>query len=165
MNGSLNFDSQKIARGERRQTRFFSRKKGPGHFDTSNREIFHFLSSPRTARNAKILARGTSIYRIAIATVFCNRGDRIISRFRIGSWRAGIYKPGGQLPSRQIFISFPRTRHSYSPIPPPPPTLEIAIAMSCPISTVFDTKRKRFRFRRIDESGGSGGGDVVGERR
>lgn len=128
-------------------------------------KFFTFSLLPELRENAKILARGTSIYRIAIATVFCNRGDRIISRFRIGSWRAGIYKPGGQLPSRQIFISFPQTRHSYSPIPPPPPTLEIAIAMPCPISTVFDTKRKRFRFRRIDESGGSGGGDVVGERR
>lgn len=128
-------------------------------------KFFTFSLLPELRENAKILARGTSIYRIAVATVFCNRGDRIISRFRIGSWRAGIYKPGGQLPSRQIFISFPRTRHSYSPIPPPPPTLEIAIAMPCPISTVFDTKRKRFRFRRIDESGGSGGGDVVGERR
>lgn len=144
MNGSLNFDSQKIARGERRQTRFFSRKKGPGHFDTSNREIFHFLSSPRTARNAKILARGTSIYRIAIATVFCNRGDRIISRFRIGSWRAGIYKPGGQLPSRQIFISFPRTRHFLFPYPSPSPN-----ARNCNRDVLSDIHCFRYDAKKI----------------
>lgn len=94
--------------------RFFSKSfpKGPiCQYLFCRNFIFHFLSSfspfpPPPFPQPRKIPRFSHVERRYIARLqpCCNRGDRIISRFRIGSWRAGIYKPAS-LPPNIYFLS------------------------------------------------------------
>ena len=110
MRRHLKFWQSEIARRAAPSTDF---SRNPFRFvNTFSAEISFFisyllflLSSPSFPQPRKI-PRFSHVERRYIARLqpCCNRGDRIISRFRIGSWRAGIYKPAS-LPPNIYFLS------------------------------------------------------------